>query len=675
MKKVLAVFLSILTVMSFVSITASAETLVYDNFKYYIKNNVAVVSGYVSSDITSLNIPDTIDEYTVTNIDDYAFKNCKQLSQVQLPPGLTGIGKSAFYGCRELKEITIPSKVTYAGNAYTEGGPFGYSGLETVYLENGLTTIAENMFAYCTKLFSVEIPDSVTAIGKEAFKNCTSLSNLKFSKNLSSLGYLAFQNCTSLKSVHINFSGVTEVVRQAEGGPFAGSGLETVTFADDVTKIASNLLHGCGKITQIDIPDGVTYIGNMAFRNCYALSSVSMPKNLSNLGYLAFQNCTSLKSVHINFSGVTEVVRQAEGGPFAGSGLETVTFADDVTKIASNLLHGCGKITQIDIPDGVTYIGNMAFRNCYALSSVSMPKSLNSLGYLAFENCVSLKTVKINFNNVTRITYQYEGGPFGGSGLETVEIAEGVTQIPQYLFSKCSKLTTVILPSTIKTIDNYAFYNSANVKAVYFKNDIPDYSTSAFSASTNCTVFGYETDGKSFAGKNKLNYVSIDFDSGSRRLNFSGNFKMYSDVDYSFLDKYYDGSMDIEYNHFDKLTFGEINSSDVEIPEASPLYSKLDNESEKLAFSDILLNTDNFILSDSSDFSDILRLLEQDNQSTVIPSPDPDPEPAPNPEPEPDPEKSEFIQFIDNTFDFFIHGFRTLANTILRIAKKIIKKK
>ena len=565
--------------MSFVSITASAETLVYDNFKYYIKNNVAVVSGYVSSDITSLNIPDTIDEYTVTNIDDYAFKNCKQLSQVQLPPGLTGIGKSAFYGCRELKEITIPSKVTYAGNAYTEGGPFGYSGLETVYLENGLTTIAENMFAYCTKLFSVEIPDSVTAIGKEAFKNCTSLSNLKFSKNLSSL--------------------------------------------------------------------------------CY----------------LAFQNCTSLKSVHINFSGVTEVVRQAEGGPFAGSGLETVTFADDVTKIASNLLHGCGKITQIDIPDGVTYIGNMAFRNCYALSSVSMPKSLNSLGYLAFENCVSLKTVKINFNNVTRITYQYEGGPFGGSGLETVEIAEGVTQIPQYLFSKCSKLTTVILPSTIKTIDNYAFYNSANVKAVYFKNDIPDYSTSAFSASTNCTVFGYETDGKSFAGKNKLNYVSIDFDSGSRRLNFSGNFKMYSDVDYSFLDKYYDGSMDIEYNHFDKLTFGETNSSDVEIPEASPLYSKLDNESEKLAFSDILLNTENFILSDSSDFSDILRLLEQDNQSTVIPSPDPDPEPAPNPEPEPDPEKSEFIQFIDNTFDFFIHGFRTLANTILRVATKIIKKK
>ena len=583
MKKVLAVFLSILTVMSFVSITASAETLVYDNFKYYIKNNVAVVSGYVSSDITSLNIPDTIDEYTVTNIDDYAFKNCKQLSQVQLPPGLTGIGKSAFYGCRELKEITIPSKVTYAGNAYTEGGPFGYSGLETVYLENGLTTIAENMFAYCTKLFSVEIPDSVTAIGKEAFKNCTSLSNLKFSKNLSSFGYLAFQNCTSLKSVHINFSGVTEVVRQAEGGPFAGSGLETVTFADDVTKIASNLLHGCGKITQIDIPDGVTYIGNMAFRNCYALSSVSMPKNL------------------------------------------------------------------------------------------------NSLGYLAFENCVSLKTVKINFNNVTRITYQYEGGPFGGSGLETVEIAEGVTQIPQYLFSKCSKLTTVILPSTIKTIDNYAFYNSANVKAVYFKNDIPDYSTSAFSASTNCTVFGYETDGKSFAGKNKLNYVSIDFDSGSRRLNFSGNFKMYSDVDYSFLDKYYDGSMDIEYNHFDKLTFGEINSSDVEIPEASPLYSKLDNESEKLAFSDILLNTENFILSDSSDFSDILRLLEQDNQSTVIPSPDPEPEPepepVPDPEPEPEPEKSEFIQFIDNTFDFFIHGFRTLANTILRIAKKIIKKK
>ena len=74
--------------------------------------------------------------------------------------------------------------------------------------------------------------------------------------------------------------------------------------------------------------------------------------------------------------------------------METVTFADDVTKIASNLLHGCGKITQIDIPDGVTYIGNMAFREC-AMAELNLPEGLKKIGVQAFNSVKTYTSLKI----------------------------------------------------------------------------------------------------------------------------------------------------------------------------------------------------------------------------------------------------------------------------------------
>ena len=42
-------------------------------------------------------------------------------------------------------------------------------------ISNGVTTIENYAFAYCTSLTSVVIPDSVTTIGELAFRSCNSL--------------------------------------------------------------------------------------------------------------------------------------------------------------------------------------------------------------------------------------------------------------------------------------------------------------------------------------------------------------------------------------------------------------------------------------------------------------------------------------------------------------------
>ena len=48
----------------------------YNNLKYGIKNGEVTITGYVSQPSGELVIPETIEGYTVTGIDSYAFNRC-----------------------------------------------------------------------------------------------------------------------------------------------------------------------------------------------------------------------------------------------------------------------------------------------------------------------------------------------------------------------------------------------------------------------------------------------------------------------------------------------------------------------------------------------------------------------------------------------------------------------
>ena len=56
---------------------------------------------------TSYTIPDT-----VTGIEESAFHNCKNLTELTIPSSVIGIGRYAFYNCSSLTSITIPASVT-----------------------------------------------------------------------------------------------------------------------------------------------------------------------------------------------------------------------------------------------------------------------------------------------------------------------------------------------------------------------------------------------------------------------------------------------------------------------------------------------------------------------------------------------------------------------------------
>ena len=111
----------------------------------------APADGYKSVLSRFVNIIGMVMREGVTSIGSYAFRNCTNLTSINIPEGVTSIGDWVFKGCTNLTSINIPE---------------------------GVTSIGYEAFNNCKSLTSVTIPSSVTFIGGGAFRNCTGLTSV-----------------------------------------------------------------------------------------------------------------------------------------------------------------------------------------------------------------------------------------------------------------------------------------------------------------------------------------------------------------------------------------------------------------------------------------------------------------------------------------------------------------
>ena len=97
------------------------------------------------------------------------------IKNVVVGEGITTIGNLAFYFCSALKAATLPASITTIGNY-----AFQKSALESIDLSGctGLTTIGNSTFDYCSALKSAALPASITTIGELAFCDCITLTTI-----------------------------------------------------------------------------------------------------------------------------------------------------------------------------------------------------------------------------------------------------------------------------------------------------------------------------------------------------------------------------------------------------------------------------------------------------------------------------------------------------------------
>ena len=167
-----------------------------------------------------------------------AFYNCSGLTSLSLPSGITSIGWEAFSGCSGLTSLSLPSGITSMGNEAFSG----CSGLTSLSLPSGLTSIGYNAFSGCSGLTSLSLPSGLTSIDFNAFSGCSGLTSLSLPSGLTSIGVGAFSGCSGLTSLSLS-SGLTSIGDVAFSGC---SGLTSIyVYTEKLPNTGSNVFDGC----------------------------------------------------------------------------------------------------------------------------------------------------------------------------------------------------------------------------------------------------------------------------------------------------------------------------------------------------------------------------------------------------------------------------------------------
>ena len=124
-------------------------------------------------------------------IGEYAFHDCSGLTSLTLPAGITSISDYAFEGCSGLTSLTLPAGITSIGSRAF----YWCSGLTSLTLPDGITSIGSGAFSDCSGLTSLILPAGITSISDCAFAYCSGLTSLTLPDGITSISDCAFYGC------------------------------------------------------------------------------------------------------------------------------------------------------------------------------------------------------------------------------------------------------------------------------------------------------------------------------------------------------------------------------------------------------------------------------------------------------------------------------------------------
>ena len=474
-------------------------------------------------------------KYRVTGINRYAFENCNQITNINLPNTITIIDSLAFAGMNQpwikvglnyqyfTRKISIPASVNQI-----VGNPFRGSHIDTLIVDvnnskfdsrnncNAIIETASNKLITGSR--NSVIPNNIAIIGEYAFRSIKLVNNpITIPASVRKIEKHAFEYTFYVDNSPNRVGTGTEIPLVFE----AGIQLET---------IEEYVFANCSY--NITLPEGVKYIKRWAFSGS-DLNHISLPSTLINMEVYSFYDCPHIKAItchaqqppsistfdictnpdvrelfhggvypsqiilYVPHNKVTRYRNDGEWGQFGhirpicdtigtcGSNL-TWNFSWDETDMGTFTISGNGNMNNY------MNINSLPWEIlCSYIKSVSIGNQVKSLGNYAFASCIELTSISIpqsvnsiglsTFQNCTKLTNLSisnnvstigDSAFFGCNALQSFTFPSNLSSIGESAFQGCSNLSFKTLPSTLTGIGKSAFANCSSLRSVIIPNNI-----------------------------------------------------------------------------------------------------------------------------------------------------------------------------------------------------------
>ena len=414
-----------------------------------------LVKGVEHSSTSTLVIPEGI---TKINVD---FKYFKNVTRVNIPSTVEKI-EGCFSEDTYLTEITIPSTVKDISYAAFKN----CTSLKTVTLNNS-GTIEGFVFSGCTALTRVNIGTGALVF-KGVYYNETVGFRTPF-EGCSNLEYINIEDFASFNNIKglyylMDDSYGTKAVKSLLVKGVEHSSTSTLVIPEGITNIIVDFKY-FKNVTRVKIPSTVETLGSCFAGDKY-LKEITLPSTVTSVASDAFKDCTSLETVTLNNKGSIgdSAFRNCKslGCVNIGKGLTTIDWtAGDLTDLYGDKarfpFYGCPNLSIVNVED---------VNSLFTIKGIQM---LTDSKY-GTNACKTLMVNDAPFDSEDILHIPENVGYFSPSALKYFQNVKKISLSPNVEsvsdFKDYSYLTDIILPRSVKYLEDNAFYGCSSLKRI-----------------------------------------------------------------------------------------------------------------------------------------------------------------------------------------------------------------
>ncbi len=409
-------------------------------------------------------------------------------------------------------------------------GAFSEGGIETIIIEDGVTSVGSFVFAYTDGLGESEEDGEISStlkkvvLGKDVEKigDAAFMANLNVEFEISEDNpYLTYENgllkSKDNKAVYMatsEFEGAfigSEELECLSMGAFVGSKVTNVVLPESVKYIPHYAFAFCPELKSLSAP-GATSFGMLVVGYCRKLDTVELPVNIPLIPVEDEEN------IEIAMYAFAETMSEGVTLKIIGSGAAPYySFAD-----YKNVVMGDGDtsgmsfpffaalsmalpIKEVDVGNDVTYISDMMFAymgegdypDC--LETIKIGDSVETIGSAVFFGRTGIKNIVISENNENLVLedgviYNLEKTKpmlLTPSAPKILTFPESVTEIPA-AFGMMSEVTSITLGENVSVVGDMAFYYTPYLEKVEVHNNFTEFGEASIYGNGYYTLYAEE---------------------------------------------------------------------------------------------------------------------------------------------------------------------------------------